>query len=498
MRTIRPVAILLAALLAGCTVLDPHFAVPAKGTADADFAGDLGSAIHEADQLRRGYQKAVGEQSMLRNGLAAGLIPLSAASLALGITSGPGARDTLVALGAGGAALLGVGSVFFDQGRQRVYLAGERAITCAVLAMRPALVRQTDYTERQASAIALGIALAAAEGSADLALLQRARALLAAAHTVLARIGTSGFVLRQQLHAINADVSTQLVRNEPDLTAILAIATGLKAQATIVSPGFAAAPAQSLGRTTASLARESATTQLIAAMDRVAPWVADAAAIERAFDESAGCTPALSDRPRLLLAAEILDIAPGQSVLVPIQPPGLIPTLAIAGPAGIAAALVIRNNAVVIEVGAAPGAAPGDRTLVVTNPANGASRSLLIRIAGPARPAAPAASDRPAREQRQLIPGQQSPDEADTRTIRPPSRPILLAAVTQLGLTPSAVPNFSDPAFLARVNQVRTQCLNLGPGGYDADVWAALAKRGNAPNEQECPPMLPPPLPPTR
>ena len=73
-----PMLVLLcAACLPGCALLNPHLTVPRASTETMVFAGELGDAISEANQLRTAYHDAVGTTSLARNGLALTLIPLS-------------------------------------------------------------------------------------------------------------------------------------------------------------------------------------------------------------------------------------------------------------------------------------------------------------------------------------------------------------------------------------------------------------------------------------
>ena len=303
-RCLRALAAAAVWLLAGCSLLDPHFQVPRAQALDPTYAGDLGTAVAEADMLRREYQQAVGEQSIARSSLALTLVPLSATTLAVGITGGAGARDFMTGAAAGGAAFFGLGSLFVDSNRQRIYLAGSVAITCATWAMAPVRVTTADFLAEQADlrelGSALALALAAADGNADPALLDRARTQLAAARLLLAQIGTSGFALRQQLNLINSSVSLQLVKAEPDVAAILAAATGLKKTATAVEPGFGGgAVITQGGRSRARTAEQ----RLRFAMDRVAAWLGMADAIDHAFSALALCYPAAATGGTALEAA---------------------------------------------------------------------------------------------------------------------------------------------------------------------------------------------------
>jgi hypothetical protein len=138
--------------------------------------------------------------SIARNAVALTLIPLTAASLAVGVTSSGYARDFFAGAGAGGAALFGLGTYFTDQNRQRVYLAGEKAVTCAILAMRPALVETSEYARRQQTVVALDAGISAAQiVNVGAPLLQQAQQLDESARKQLGMIAASGFTLRQPI-----------------------------------------------------------------------------------------------------------------------------------------------------------------------------------------------------------------------------------------------------------------------------------------------------------
>lgn len=120
------------------------------------YAGAMEDAIKYANAWRQRYYKSVGEQSKLKNGVSLSLVPLSAAALFLGITSETGAsRDAIAGLGIGGAALFAAGTLAHNATYQQIYLAGSRAVGCAVVAARPLLVKREDYKVLQDALAAL-------------------------------------------------------------------------------------------------------------------------------------------------------------------------------------------------------------------------------------------------------------------------------------------------------------------------------------------------------
>jgi len=145
------VAVSFVSLLCGCSILNPHvtpenYIQTGTTTTEATkYAGDLDGAISYANSWRVAYYQAVGNDSLLRNGVALSLVPIGAVSLYRGITS-TGGKNSIAALGLTGASIYGVGSYLESSPRQRVYLAGSQAIGCALLAVRPLLMYQTEYT----------------------------------------------------------------------------------------------------------------------------------------------------------------------------------------------------------------------------------------------------------------------------------------------------------------------------------------------------------------
>ena len=456
-RCLRSLAAVAALLLAGCSLLDPHFQVPRAQVPDPTYAGDLGTAISEADILRLEYQQAVGEQSIARSSLALTLVPLSAATLAVGITGGAGIRDFMTGAAAGGAALFGLGSLFVDSNRQRIYLAGSVAITCATWAMAPVQVTTADFLGEKVDVRELGSAVAAADGKADPALLDRARTELAAARLLLAQISTSGFALRQQLNLINSSVSLQLVKTEPDVSAILAAATGLKKTAAAVEPGFGGGAVTTQGGS--SLVR-TAEQRLLIAMDRVAGWLGMADAIDHAFSALSLCYPAAATGGTALEAALRL-------VAADATRPAEITTS--------------RDGTISVRLGSSGSAAPpasGTNTRLAGTPASTVTqnRSPAATSTEPALRAAAAAAEK------RLL-------ERDTNTFGD--------VLVRLAIPPT---QFQTVRFHTRVKQIQATCFSQIPTGFvDEAFLAKLLASKPAPSPTACPEHAetsPPSLPP--
>lgn len=81
-----------------------------------------------ARSLHDAYVRAVAQQERLNIGSQLSLIPLAATAAGLGITGG--STDAITVLGLTGAGLTVAGTVAVNEERQRIYLAGARALTC--------------------------------------------------------------------------------------------------------------------------------------------------------------------------------------------------------------------------------------------------------------------------------------------------------------------------------------------------------------------------------
>ena len=141
-RATIPVLLICGGLaLSGCSLLNPHvtWERPPEGQSVT-----LQSAIDYANRAKVAYKEATGDQAMLTSGLGLGLIPLSAAALGLGITGANG--DAITALGLTGAAGYSGATWLSSKPRQLVYIAGIKAMTCAVDAMIPLNLPPQDQT----------------------------------------------------------------------------------------------------------------------------------------------------------------------------------------------------------------------------------------------------------------------------------------------------------------------------------------------------------------
>lgn len=119
-----------ASTLTACSLTNPHVSWP-RVDKGKDVTLDL--AIEYSNDAKDAYKSAVGDQAILTNVLATGLIPLGAATLGAAI-AGVNA-EPLAYLALSGAAIYSVGTWLSSAPRQSVYIAGINGITCAVEAV---------------------------------------------------------------------------------------------------------------------------------------------------------------------------------------------------------------------------------------------------------------------------------------------------------------------------------------------------------------------------
>ncbi len=219
------------------------------------FYGALPGAIEYGNTLREDYYDAVGDQSKLKNGLALTLIPISAAAVYLGITGG--STEAITGLAVAGASGLGIGSFMLSDARQTAYLSGSTTLGCAIVRSAPYLIRPQDFYTLQGAVDGLVIdraklttdvsnlkmLLAQYAGESQLtpdtkaaaeAVISVADPLLVAAEgasssgaTAVSKIEGAGPALYGVVDDIRDKVSVEILKTEPDITAIAAIANGL-------------------------------------------------------------------------------------------------------------------------------------------------------------------------------------------------------------------------------------------------------------------------------
>lgn len=239
--------------LSGCALVNPHVTLRSSSGNPPTTITD---GIKYADEAKAAYKQAIGQQSQLGSWLGIGLIPLGAAALGLGITSGNPAAIT--AVGLAGAAGYGVGTWLQSKPNQRAWLAGYNATTCAVDAILPLLYVEQNRTtiDRDIGALDGGITgldkslgelrtqlLAVGDKPPtdliDLAKLGKQRlgegeALRTAAletrgkaEKMKQEAAMGGASLKEAVDRISGQVSVQLVEASPDLQTLAGIVGGL-------------------------------------------------------------------------------------------------------------------------------------------------------------------------------------------------------------------------------------------------------------------------------
>ncbi len=124
--------LVVSALLAGCSLFNPH--VTWKRPQE-NQAITLDTAISYANRGKDAYKAAIGDQAIFKNTLASALIPLGAATLGAAVAGVD--KEVLVYLALTGAAGFGIGTWLTSEARDSVYLAGTNGLTCAVEAVLP-------------------------------------------------------------------------------------------------------------------------------------------------------------------------------------------------------------------------------------------------------------------------------------------------------------------------------------------------------------------------
>lgn len=267
-------AVGLAAALGGCSLWNPHVtwerpSITADGTATEKPYNEItiSDAIAYANRGKEAYKQAAGEQEELKSALALGLIPLSAAAVGLGVHEVSG--EAITALGLTGAAGLGLGTWFNNEPYKTIYIAGARALGCAVEAVAPLDLNRSLIDQlridlgdipRSAGLNDHMSALHTARGAAESALrafdpngtdtgplVERAEDDIDAAADLLAladqtyrsaralerRIAEGGPLLMEAVDRIAAEVDEALIANAPDLNALPEIINGLSQNAQV-------------------------------------------------------------------------------------------------------------------------------------------------------------------------------------------------------------------------------------------------------------------------
>ena len=133
------IALLALAATAGCSLVNPFVIGPAARQAAIAPGGraqnepkitSVDDAKRYAAWVKGEYRGALGDQAQLQSWLGIGLIPLSAAAMGIGAAGGPG--SAVLALGLTGASAFGTSMWLTNKPRHLAYVAGIKAVTCAV------------------------------------------------------------------------------------------------------------------------------------------------------------------------------------------------------------------------------------------------------------------------------------------------------------------------------------------------------------------------------
>ncbi len=139
--------VLLALSTTGCVgVLQPYADTGTKPDYKTSTP-TLADAREYAATTRENYREVVRNQGALATGASAALIPIAAVGLGAALLGG--SRDFLTVYGLAGASFVGVGALLQNKPRVAVYLAGDKALTCAISATEPYL-RGEDYVTLRA------------------------------------------------------------------------------------------------------------------------------------------------------------------------------------------------------------------------------------------------------------------------------------------------------------------------------------------------------------
>jgi hypothetical protein len=239
--------------MSGCALTNPHIEFEKRTALAAAASVEIGAAVTYAEQTKAAYRKALGQRAEFRNLLGVGLIPLMAATLALGI-DGSHATEVLI-LGMTGAAAYGAGTWLDGKPVERAYIAGFNATTCAIDAIEPFRIAKNDpdFGEFQAGLQAIDSKIehvdtqvgkirdALSLMSADSLLVSRANADVDAALSVAANARTvrsNGVSLRREINLtgsrlvaavdrITGEVDMAVHQSQADLQALASIIGGL-------------------------------------------------------------------------------------------------------------------------------------------------------------------------------------------------------------------------------------------------------------------------------
>ncbi len=334
-----------AALLGGCTLVDPY-----RPGEDAAFRArpSLANAVAFAETTRDRYYTALTERTL--GGRAAGLLGIgsAAAGAAAGLRGHPG---TALGFGAAGAGLFAAGGALHSEPRLGAYVAGIRALGCALGAIPPAL---------PGLEAAIARPLARLEAAAD----PEAESLARRARGRLAEARGEGRRLYERVHEIHAQVTAALIASEPDLTRLV---SGLR---TALSAGT--------GALRPEVARSARRPEAAAGSPAAAVEAALAAAADRPVHPAA-CADFEPERPFTVLPQPAMTLRPGETGVIRAEGGAKPYAPSLVGPVPQADGLRFAPALGGLAVTAARHGAGGEYLVVIAE-SGGATRSLLVRV----------------------------------------------------------------------------------------------------------------------
>ena len=129
-----------ALISSSCSMLDPY--TVGKIDNSCSQGCDLEAAIKYANNVKENYRKALGEQATFTNALGMLLIPTGAAALTMGIAGAH--TEAILITGGTGTSLFGIGNWLKSKPRQAAYIAGYNAVNCAIEAVLPFTLNESD------------------------------------------------------------------------------------------------------------------------------------------------------------------------------------------------------------------------------------------------------------------------------------------------------------------------------------------------------------------
>jgi hypothetical protein len=329
-------ALIVSLTASGCaSLLDPFIrADELKNLSAKDVAkaGGLEKVAVAAEKQREAYYAAISDRAKLRNSLPLVLLPLTAIALYRGATvSTDAGRDVVLQLGLLGAAYYGTANWYLSSPRERIYLEGTLALSCAIHAAGPylavssmqadvaknlpklkqavvsadylqqrlAILMQKKQEEAKASKKPVGdtvtTVLAESQIENTKALVARGDAIAKVADGLQGQALAMPSKLHKAVDDIVLEVNKQIAATEPEPGAVLRAASGLGTTAAgfahisalkLDAVGKDAAPAVAQSADKADLAIAAALDELKKANDELMKLMADVAAYTSTITEA--------------------------------------------------------------------------------------------------------------------------------------------------------------------------------------------------------------------